>query len=256
MAFKVVACVVCVLGLARGQVVPPGMAEPLTKMAERMARVPKTGGVEGQLRARGGFLLRNNDAVTLHVAEPAKINAKNGKEILQLAQQVMDVQSQEMKALDSDSLQLNVIPPSEDAALTKARLEAFFKSEQAEADKAQEGFWNSVRHGNFIQATDAARVAKLVAGMGNDMGAASLEQLINAAGTPGAADTMRYSGALAKATNVLKSESASSYEKGLAGSLITLLTDMPVSAETSDVASGSNGHVTIVMPSPQRIYGK
>ena len=42
--------VVSLLGLSCGQVVPPGLSDPLTKMAERMTKVPRTSGVEGKLR--------------------------------------------------------------------------------------------------------------------------------------------------------------------------------------------------------------
>ena len=57
MGGTVVAQVVCLLCLAAGQAIPPGMAEPLTKMAERMAKVPHTAGVEDKLRAqaKGGL---------------------------------------------------------------------------------------------------------------------------------------------------------------------------------------------------------
>lgn len=225
-----VAVVACVLGLACGQVVPNGMAEPLTKMAERMAKVPRT---------RGRFLRADDDAVTLHVAEPAKISSESGKDFVELAQKVMDVQQEEMKILDAsktESVQLNLLPPTENLSLTKARLAALFKKEDSEADQSRAGFWKSV-HGSFLEDSE------------------SLEQMINSVGTAGGADKLRFSGALARAASVLRSDSASSYEKGLAGSLITLLTDTPVSSTSSDVASGSNGHVTIVMPSPQRIYG-
>ena len=52
---KVAVIVACAFGLACGQVLPPGLSEPLTKMAERMTR------------AHGGFL--RTDPVTLHIAE-------------------------------------------------------------------------------------------------------------------------------------------------------------------------------------------
>ncbi|CAD7975011.1 unnamed protein product, partial [Amoebophrya sp. A120] len=41
----------------------------------------------------------------------------------------------------------------------------------------------------------------------------------------------------------------------MAGSLITFLTNMPVSFQSSDSATGAYGHTNIVLPSPSRVYG-
>ena len=53
---------------------------------------------------------------------------------------------------------------------------------------------------------------------------------------------------------LLKSESSSDELRGVAGSLITLLTDLPVTSETSEEETGSNGVVNIVVPRPSRMY--
>merc|ERR1712188_58696 len=104
-------------------------------------------------------------------------------------------------------------------------------------DEKRTKFWNSIR-GSFLETADSSRVLNLAkklgsgTSVGGNAAAQTLEELINSVGTPGSADALRYSGVLAKATAVLKNDSASDYEKGLAGSLITLLTDMPVSAES------------------------
>jgi hypothetical protein len=202
-------------------------------MAERMAKVPHTSGVEGNLRSQakgklaGSFVRFEKDGtMNLHVVEPAKISQWSSQKVhafVSLADKVFVAQEDQRKSL--------------------AKL----------------------RRPNFLQtatkASDISRVTNLVNGLktdlqaGGDAAAKSLQDLINLVGTSGAADTMRYSGVLSKAADVLESESAPDSAKGLAGSLITLLTDMPVSAETSDISTGGSGHVTIVLPSPQRIYG-
>ena len=53
---------------------------------------------------------------------------------------------------------------------------------------------------------------------------------------------------------LLKSEGSSDELRGVAGSLITLLTDLPVISETSEEETGSNGDVNIIVPRPSRIY--
>ncbi len=42
--------------------------------------------------------------------------------------------------------------------------------------------------------------------------------------------------------------------RGFAGSVLTLLTDLPVVSETS-TKEGSYGHVNIILPRPSRVYG-
>jgi hypothetical protein len=61
---KFILCLVCSLGLgASSSVLPPGLSEPLTKMAERMARISQGSSVTG-------FLQRSkNDALNVHIAE-------------------------------------------------------------------------------------------------------------------------------------------------------------------------------------------
>jgi hypothetical protein len=209
--------------------------------------------------------------MTLHVEEPAKVSrwtAAKVHEFATLASKIASTQAEEMKALaksEDQTVRLNLIPPMENLAMTRQKLESLFKAEQERADKGRAAFWKSMKAASFLQgkttASDISRVANLVNGLksdiatGGDAAGRSLSELINLVGTSGASDTMRYSGVLQRAASVLESESASDHAKGLAGSLITLLTDMPVSSETSDIASGGNGHVTIVLPSPQRIYG-
>lgn len=61
-------------------------------------------------------------------------------------------------------------------------------------------------------------------------------------------------GALSSCVSVMKSEGSSQAMKGKCGSVITHLTNTPVASSTMD-AEGGNGHVTVVLPSPSRVYG-
>merc|ERR1711957_975857 len=53
---------------------------------------------------------------------------------------------------------------------------------------------------------------------------------------------------------LMKQPASSNELQRLAGSLVTLLTGMPVISEISDDNSGSYGHVNIVIPRPSRLY--
>ena len=57
------------------------------------------------------------------------------------------------------------------------------------------------------------------------------------------------------AAQLAKKESTSDDTRELAGSLITLISGLPFSVQSSDVATGSYGHTTIVLPAPSRVYG-
>ena len=61
-------------------------------------------------------------------------------------------------------------------------------------------------------------------------------------------------GAVSSAETLLKRPDTSDLNVRLAGSLLTLLTGMPVAAEVADEQSGSHGHVDIVLPRPSRVY--
>lgn len=253
---KFILCLVCSLGLgASSSVLPPGLSEPLTKMAERMARISQGSSVTG-------FLQRSkNDALNVHIAEPTKINkwsAEQIREFESLAKNVINVQGEEFQALDTQEqgpVKFNLFAPVEDASVLKERLTQYLSQEQKKSEEKSQQFWSALhKKSSFLQneITDIADRWSKTKGSK----AALLEKLITLVGTPGAADAMRFGGALSKAAAVMASESASEAEKARAGSLITLLTDTPVSGETSKVDTGSDGHVTIVLPSPQRIYGR
>lgn len=82
----------------------------------------------------------------------------------------------------------------------------------------------------------------------------ALARLISIAGTPGAATAMKNAGLVSVCKKLMARESTPDSLRGLAGSLITLLTDTPVSSNIADPLSGGYGHVTVVMPRPSRVY--
>ena len=53
----------------------------------------------------------------------------------------------------------------------------------------------------------------------------------------------------------IKRPSTDEATRAAAGLLLTLLTDMPVTAEISNEQTGSGGHIEIVVPRPSRVYG-
>lgn len=75
------------------------------------------------------------------------------------------------------------------------------------------------------------------------------------AARPGAPELLRSAGAPAAAAFIMQSPSSTPALERLAGSLLTLLGDAPVSSQRSDYISGADGQVNIVLPSPSRVYG-
>lgn len=66
---------------------------------------------------------------------------------------------------------------------------------------------------------------------------------------------LKDSGAVSRCANVMTSEGASDAMRGSCGSVITHLTNTPVASSIMDSATGGAGHVTVVLPSPSRVYG-
>ena len=56
------------------------------------------------------------------------------------------------------------------------------------------------------------------------------------------------------AATLAKKESTPDDTREMCGSLITLISGLPFSVQSSDVATGSYGHTTIVLPAPSRVY--
>jgi hypothetical protein len=84
---------------------------------------------------------------------------------------------------------------------------------------------------------------------------AALIRLLRLGSEPNANTIMRVAGVEAAASRLMKSDESSEELQRLAGSMLTVLTGMPVSSELSDDKSGSYGRVNIVLPRPSRIYG-
>jgi hypothetical protein len=66
---------------------------------------------------------------------------------------------------------------------------------------------------------------------------------------------LQQSGAVSRCADVMKSEGSSDAMRGGCGSVITHLTNTPVASSIMDSATGGAGHVTVVLPSPSRVYG-
>jgi hypothetical protein len=83
----------------------------------------------------------------------------------------------------------------------------------------------------------------------------ALEKLLSLAAGAGSQGAVVASGAARAAAALLQRRSTDETNRALAGSLLTLLSGMPVAAEVSDEVSGAGGHVEIVLPRPSRVYG-
>lgn len=66
---------------------------------------------------------------------------------------------------------------------------------------------------------------------------------------------LKDSGAISRCSHIMTSESASDAMRAGCGSIITHLTNTPVASSIMDQATGGAGHVTVVLPSPSRVYG-
>ena len=83
----------------------------------------------------------------------------------------------------------------------------------------------------------------------------ALQELASLSGASDARGAMVAAGAVRAAETLLKRPSTDEATRAAAGSLLTLLTDLPVTAEISNEQSGSGGHIEIVLPRPSRVYG-
>lgn len=68
-------------------------------------------------------------------------------------------------------------------------------------------------------------------------------------------EELKQSGAASRCAEVMQSEGASDAMRGGCGSVITHLTNAPVASSIMDTSTGGAGHVTVVLPSPSRVYG-
>ena len=102
-----------------------------------------------------------------------------------------------------------------------------------------------------------SEVAELVAEVeaGGAVARRALRKLLAFAGGDDAEGALVGAGAARAATALLKRKGTDETNRALAGSLLTLLSGMPVAAEVSDEVSGAGGHLEIVLPRPSRVYG-
>jgi hypothetical protein len=66
---------------------------------------------------------------------------------------------------------------------------------------------------------------------------------------------LKDSGAISRCSHIMTSEGASDAMRAGCGSVITHLTNTPVASSIMNQATGGEGHVTVVLPSPSRVYG-
>ena len=83
----------------------------------------------------------------------------------------------------------------------------------------------------------------------------ALVRLLQEAPGPNAKELMKAMGVQAAAARLMKSPASSTELQRLAGSILTVLTGMPVSSEVSEDATGALGQINIVVPRASRIYG-
>ncbi|KAF4701949.1 hypothetical protein FOZ62_026628, partial [Perkinsus olseni] len=79
---------------------------------------------------------------------------------------------------------------------------------------------------------------------GGDLAMQELRRLIVEAGDPSKLNELRSSGILGTARTLMSRESSTDELKSLAGTLITLLTDLPISSNVANVNTGADGRVT------------
>ena len=83
----------------------------------------------------------------------------------------------------------------------------------------------------------------------------ALEHLCVLAATPSVRDVIASAGAARAAATLLQRPSTDEAIRALAGSLLTLLSGMPIAAEQSNIVTGAGEHVEVVLPRPSRVYG-
>lgn len=82
----------------------------------------------------------------------------------------------------------------------------------------------------------------------------ALTRLIDLSNEPNAKWVMESAGVLSSAAELMSRPTETDDIQRLAGSLITRLTDVPVTSEISEEKTGSYGRVHVVVPRPGRVY--
>jgi hypothetical protein len=163
--------------------------------------------------------------------------------------------------LSQANLVLKLVPPVQSEQDERHHVEAILAEESKIPQMQERQLTSLFESPSFVKAAQSSNVDAQIASLaqkipnaGNER-TAILEELINLSKDKSAKKAMQTAGVLQHCTSIMKSESAPASLKSLAGSLITLMTDLPVSSIVSDVATGSSGHVVVVLPSPKRLYG-
>ena len=113
---------------------------------------------------------------------------------------------------------------------------------------------------NRVQVADMDALKKDITGQvtrmqaGGQQASKAIKHLVALAAEPNSQQIMKSLGVEAEAARLMKSPSSDDTLEGLAGSIITILSGMPVTAEPADESSGSYGRVHIVLPRPSRVY--
>jgi len=176
------------------------------------------------------------------------------------AKAISDKQFFEMPS--TEEFVLNIVPPSEAHDEAKRSVLAEIEKSKASSMRQVNSFraqLNSMKGEQFLQMS-AGQVSSSVSKLknriayGGQIARNALNSLINMMQFSEAKKAMIAAGVPSECATLLKRESTANDLRALAGSVITLLTDMPVASTVADAATGSYAHVNIVLPSPNRIY--
>lgn len=155
---------------------------------------------------------------------------------------------------------LNIVPPTEDHNLAMKEVNAAIQKARDTNVRATNEFRTNLlaalKNKQFLESKASSSVHKLKqrVAYGGQVARNALNALINLTQFAESKKAMVAGGVLDECAKLLKRESTPNDLKALAGSVITLLTDLPVASTVTDVSSGSNAHVNIVLPSPNRVY--
>jgi len=183
----------------------------------------------------------NNDIIDMVKNNQKSLDEIEGKQFLQKV---------------DDDFVLNLVPPTEDHNVAMQQVKAAIQESRSTNIREFDALRRSVNKKQFVEASVSSNISALKNRIryGGRIARNALNSLINLAQFGENKKTMIASGVLEECSTLLKRESTANDIRVLAGSVITLLTDLPVASTTNDVATGSYAHVNIVLPSPSRIY--
>lgn len=109
-----------------------------------------------------------------------------------------------------------------------------------------------IENASAVEAAVAPLSARI--SQGGRMARRALVRALNLAAEPNARLLMAKSSLMSSAARLMRMESTSDSLRSLAGSLITVLSGLPVSSTVVDAEDASYGHVNIVVPRASRVY--